>query len=125
MILTMVRHAQTEGSRRELYYGAADIPALPESLAELHENANRYPTAPRYYTSGLLRTEQNRQLYAALGRLKPEYRETLYLIYFEDLSYREAARVLGRTEQQVTNLVYRGRQRLRQLLEQEGYQHEN
>lgn len=64
MILTMVRHAQTEGSRRELYYGASDIPALPESLAELHENANRYPTAPRYYTSGLLRTEQTlRALY--------------------------------------------------------------
>ena len=37
MILTMVRHTQTEGSRRELYYGASDIPALPESLAELHE----------------------------------------------------------------------------------------
>ena len=80
---------------------------------------------PKQTDTGLLRTEQNRQLYAALGRLKPEYRETLYLIYFEDLSYREAARVLGRTEQQVTNLVYRGRQRLRQLLEQEGYQHEN
>lgn len=64
MILTMVRHAQTDGSRRELYYGASDIPALPESLAELHENANRYPTAPRYYTSGLLRTEQTlRALY--------------------------------------------------------------
>ena len=64
MILTMVRHAQTEGSLRELYYGASDIPALPESLAELHENANRYPTAPRYYTSGLLRTEQTlRALY--------------------------------------------------------------
>ena len=64
MILTMVRHAQTEGSLRELYYGASDIPALPESLVELHENANRYPTAPRYYTSGLLRTEQTlRALY--------------------------------------------------------------
>ena len=64
MILTMVRHAQTDGSRRELYYGASDIPALPESPAELHENANRYPTAPRYYTSGLLRTEQTlRALY--------------------------------------------------------------
>ena len=33
--------------------------------------------------------------------------------------------VLGRTEQQVTNLVYRGKQQLKQLLEQEGYQYEN
>ena len=52
------RHAQTEGSLRNLYYGAADIPALPESLSELHRRAGDYPTAQRYYTSGMLRTEQ-------------------------------------------------------------------
>lgn len=58
MKLTLLRHAQTEGSRLDLYYGAADIPALPESLRELHEKAYSYPSADRYYTSGLLRTEQ-------------------------------------------------------------------
>lgn len=60
-----------------------------------------------------------------LGKLKKEYRETLFLVYFEELSYRQAAQVLGRTEQQITNLVYRGKQQLKQLLEQEGYQYEN
>ena len=58
MKLTLLRHGDTEGSRNDLYYGAADIPVLPESLAELHENAARYPTAKRYFTSGMLRTEQ-------------------------------------------------------------------
>ena len=58
MKLTLLRHGETDGSRRDLYYGAADIPALPESLAALHENAAAYPRAARYYTSGLLRTEQ-------------------------------------------------------------------
>ena len=29
MILTLIRHGQTEGSLRDLYYGAADIPVLP------------------------------------------------------------------------------------------------
>lgn len=58
MELTLLRHAETEGSRLDLYYGAADIPALPESLQKLHERADSYPTASRYYTSGLLRTEQ-------------------------------------------------------------------
>lgn len=73
----------------------------------------------------LFQSEQNRQLYAALAKLKQEYRETLFLVYFEEMTYRQAAQVLGRTEQQVTNLVYRGKQRLKQLLEEEGYQHEN
>lgn len=68
---------------------------------------------------------KTRRRYAALGKLKKEYRETLFLVYFEELSYRQAAQVLGRTEQQVTNLVYRGKQQLKQLLEQEGYQYEN
>ena len=58
MKLTLLRHGETDGSRRDLYYGAADIPALPESLAALRENAAAYPRAARYYTSGLLRTEQ-------------------------------------------------------------------
>ena len=65
MILTMIRHGQTEGSLRDLYYGAADIPVLPESLAELHAHAAQYPTAPRYFTSGLVRTEQT--LHAIYG----------------------------------------------------------
>lgn len=77
------------------------------------------------YKTGLFQNEQHQQLYAALGKLKKEYRETLFLVYFEELSYRQAAQVLGRTEQQVTNLVYRGKQQLKQLLEQEGYQYEN
>ena len=55
MKLTLLRHGQTEGSLRDLYYGATDLPVLPESLATLRESAGRYPTAPRYYTSGLLR----------------------------------------------------------------------
>ncbi len=58
MELTLLRHAETEGSRLDLYYGAADIPALPESLRELREKAGSYPAAKRFYTSGLLRTEQ-------------------------------------------------------------------
>lgn len=45
MKLTLLRHGETDGSRRDLYYGAADIPALPESLAALHENAAAYPRA--------------------------------------------------------------------------------
>ena len=35
MILTLIRHGQTEGSINDLYYGAADIPVLPESSATL------------------------------------------------------------------------------------------
>lgn len=69
----------------------------------------------------LNRSEQRRQLYAALRRLRPEYREALYLVYLEDLSYRNAAAVMGKSESQITNLVHRGKRSLKRILEQEGF----
>ena len=90
MKLTLLRHGETDGSRRDLYYGAADIPALPESLAALHENAAAYPRAKRYYTSGLLRTEQTLQaLYGDVPHVQlPGLRE-MNFGDFEMKSYQE------------------------------------
>ncbi|MDY3691320.1 MAG: sigma-70 family RNA polymerase sigma factor [Dysosmobacter sp.] len=69
----------------------------------------------------LSRSERSRQLYDALGKLKEEYREALYLVYFEDMSYRNAATVMNKSEGQITKLVYRGKQSLKATLEQEGF----
>ena len=66
------------------------------------------------------RSERSRQLYDALEKLKAEYREALYLVYFEDMSYAQAAEVTGKTVKQITNMVYRGKESLRRLLEREG-----
>lgn len=69
----------------------------------------------------LYRSERSRQLYNALKKLKAEYREALYLVYFEDMSYRNAATVMNKSEAQITKLVYRGKQSLKAILEQEGF----
>ena len=37
------------------------------------------------------------------------------------MRYRDAAAVLGKSEAQLTKLVYRGKQSLKALLEQEGF----
>ena len=71
--------------------------------------------------SALDRSERSRQLYDALEKLKPEYREALYLVYFEEMSYRNAATVMNQSEGQITKLVYRGKQNLKAILEQEGF----
>lgn len=73
----------------------------------------------------IIRNERDKQLYAALERLKTEYQEVLYLIYFQDMSYREAGTVMGKSESQVTKLVYRGKQRLKSILEEEGFIYED
>ena len=71
----------------------------------------------------VFQNERDRQLYAALDKLKPEYREAVYLIYLEEMSYRNAAAVMSKSEQQIKNLVYRGKQSLKAILEQEGFEY--
>lgn len=73
----------------------------------------------------LYRKEQNRQLYRAMEKLKAEYREVIYLIYFENMSYRDAAAVMTKSEQQITNLVHRGKKSLKAILEQEEFVYED
>lgn len=55
-----------------------------------------------------------------MSELNQAYREVLYLVYFEDMSYRQAGEVMNKNIKQVTNLVYRGKESLRKLLEREG-----
>ena len=61
MKLTLIRHGMTRGNMLHIYYGSTDLPILPESYAELEARAKTgfYPTAERYYTSGMLRAEQS------------------------------------------------------------------
>ena len=60
MKLTLIRHGLTEGNLKRWYYGGVDIPLAPEGEAALRALREQYdyPTAPRYYTSGMIRTEQ-------------------------------------------------------------------
>ena len=64
--------------------------------------------------------ERNQILHFCMDELNSEYRETLYLTYFEGMSYQQAAEVMGKSVKQITNMVYRGKERLRGLLEREG-----
>lgn len=64
--------------------------------------------------------ERNRILHFCMDELNPDYREVLYLTYFEGMSYSQAAEVTGKTVKQITNMVYRGKKSLRRLLEREG-----
>ena len=64
--------------------------------------------------------ERDQILHFCMDELNPDYRESLYLTYFEGMSYLQAAEVMGKSVKQITNMVYRGKERLRGLLEREG-----
>jgi len=67
--------------------------------------------------------ERNRILHLCMEQLHPDYREALHLVYFENMRHAEAAAIMKKSEKQVADLVYRGRNSLRRRLEQEGITH--
>ena len=74
----------------------------------------------RLLAEEVIRTEErNRVLHFCMDEMNPDYREVLYLTYFEGMSYAQAAEVTGKTVKQITNMVYRGKESLRRLLERE------
>ncbi len=55
-----------------------------------------------------------------LNRIAPQYREALWLVYDADLSYAQAAEVLGCGVKRIDNLLTNGKKRMREELEKEG-----
>ena len=60
----------------------------------------------------------------ALNELIPEYRNVLWLTYFEEFSNKETAIILKKTERQIKNLLYRARKALKSNLEKEGFEYD-
>jgi RNA polymerase sigma-70 factor (ECF subfamily) len=75
--------------------------------------------------SAYLLDEQRRAVHRALGRLKDTHREVLWLVYFENLSVKEAAGVLGKTTHAAESLIHRARLSMKAELEKEGITNED
>jgi len=71
-----------------------------------------------------LRGERGEQLRGAIQKLKPEYGEVLRLLYFESMSYTEAAGAMHKTVKQIDNLTYNAKVSLKTMLEGEGFRYE-
>ncbi|NLF20011.1 MAG: RNA polymerase sigma factor [Clostridiaceae bacterium] len=63
--------------------------------------------------------ERNQALYRAMRVLPADYRRAVLLIYFEELSYEECAKVMGKTRKQIDNYLYRAKKQLATLLGEE------
>lgn len=69
-------------------------------------------------------SEEKTQLHRALSKLKYEYRQVLWLVYFEDMSQKEVASVMKKTTVSVEHLIRRAEAALKAEMEKEGYSYE-
>lgn len=68
--------------------------------------------------------ERKITVHRALNSLKPEYRQVLWLMYFEDLSAKETAYIMKKSVHSIETLAYRARKSLKLILETEGFIYE-
>ena len=94
------------------------------SLEALSEEGFDLP-AEEDVVSAYLRDERKQIVHRALGRLTDSHREVLWLVYFENLSVKEAAGVLGKTVHAAESLIHRARLSMKAELEKEGITHED
>lgn len=69
--------------------------------------------------------EDKKALHKAIEKLAPQYRQTLHLIYFENFTNGQAARIMNKTKRQTEMLLYRAKAALKAQLEKEGFVYEN
>ncbi len=71
-----------------------------------------------------IKSEQKRLVHQALHSLKLEYRQTLYLIYFEGFNKEEAALIMNKSERQIKDLLFNSKKALQNELERRGFEYE-
>ena len=68
----------------------------------------------------MLADEQKRVVNAAIAELPEDMRVVVHLIYFEEMTYEQAAKIMKKNRKQVDNLLYRAKKELRALLGKDG-----
>lgn len=90
------------------------------NYAKKYRKSDWIPIEDYYYISDdtnieaeYINTEDNKRLHQAIHRLKKEYAQVLYLIYFEGLTNAETADVMGRSKENISVLIHRAKNALK------------
>ncbi len=94
---------------------SAKHPTVP---AEAYENFNFYQED---LEEEYIKDSEKIILHQALKKLKPEYRQVLWLLYFEDLRYKEISLIMNKSVHATQMLASRAKQALKSELIKEGF----
>ncbi|MBR6291021.1 MAG: sigma-70 family RNA polymerase sigma factor, partial [Clostridia bacterium] len=85
--------------------------AVTADLSEAEDLADRDELE-----STVIRNEEKRALARAVRDLPQDMRAAVHLVYFEDMTYDEAAKIMKKTRKQVDNLICRAKSELKKAL---------
>lgn len=72
----------------------------------------------------IYKKEEYMNLKKVINKLKPDYQAVIYLTTFEQMKYKDVAKVMNKNIGQVKSLLNRARKKLKCLLEEEGMNYE-
>ena len=101
-------------------YLRSDAKIKEISVDEFHNMANDEENLEQTY----IRSEDKITVHRALSKLKSEYRQVIYLTFFEGLDNKQAAKVMRKSKRQIENLIYRAKMSLKEQLIKEGFSYE-
>ncbi|MBQ3498693.1 MAG: RNA polymerase sigma factor [Clostridia bacterium] len=70
----------------------------------------------------ILTDERKQYLNSAISKLSIDMRVAVHLVYFEDMTYSQTAKIMKKSVKQVDNLLYRAKKELRIILGEDGEQ---
>ena len=73
----------------------------------------------------ITKNEEKEEIINAINMLDDRYKNALYLVKIEELTYQETAHILGESIQNVKNLIHRGKKELRKILIKKGFDEMN
>ena len=69
--------------------------------------------------------EKRKEILETINLLDDKYKNAVYLVNIDELSYKETSEILGETVQNIKNLVHRGKKELRKILLKKGFDEMN
>lgn len=112
-LYTIGRNIALDHLKKEARHSRHEAVPTPQQLQDEEDLERSY-----------IHKDQRHTVRQTLHKLKPEYRQVLWLIYFEGFSNKDAAAIMKKTTHSVETLVYRARQSLRSKLNEEGFIYE-
>ena len=112
-LFAIARNIAVDYLRKNGNFSNASIDELKNSIAEESSVESEY-----------LIKEQKILLHRTMRKLKSEYFQVLYLVYFEGFTNEEIAKIMKKSKRQIENLIYRAKGTLKSELEKEGFEYE-
>lgn len=129
----VIQHQMRENSSFKYYIY---LVARSKALNYINVEKRRNEITEKYLANGdeqiekdvldIITTEENKkELLESIELLDERYKNAIYLVNIEGLSYEETSKILGETLQNTKNLIHRGKKQLRKILLKKGFNEMN